>query len=96
MLPLMQIFIGIELFGNSPSFNQRLVSTCFQLMILIPTNDSYIEICLAIKWVKYSCIEVCIPIINKNDMKKEVKSWVNLWMRRGLDLKITLLSMNSW
>jgi hypothetical protein len=47
---------------------------------------------LGVKWVKYSCI----PIINKNDMKKEVKSWVNLWMRRGLDLKIALLSMNSW
>lgn len=40
---------------------------------LLSIQDSYLKICTPIQWVKHSCIEVCAPIVNKNEMK-EVRS----------------------
>ena len=40
--------------------------------------------------MKHTFIAICTLVINKYKMKKEVKSWVDFWMRKVLNLQISL------
>jgi hypothetical protein len=78
----------IELFVNSPCFNQRLDD------YLCSIKNSYIEIWVSMMLAKHYCIEICAPIKNKNEMN-EVRSWMNLWMKEELNLQIPIIAARS-
>jgi hypothetical protein len=41
---------------------------------LLLVEDSCIERCAPIGWMKHCCCKTCAPIININDVKMQVKS----------------------
>jgi hypothetical protein len=51
--------------------NQRLGG-----LSLLSSSNSCVETCAPIKWAKLFGIKVCAPMINKNEMKKEIRSQV--------------------
>jgi hypothetical protein len=53
----------------------------------VPTlvRGSYIKICASIKWAYHSCNEEGVSIIKKDQMKKEVRPWVVLWVEKRVE-----------